>query len=743
MTLGVLVPHSDPYVPIEDTHFDVTAATVLDGGGYVRVWYGSGSSGLQLYGQVFDASLQVYKDKFAIGPDGGTLDLEPDVLALSDGGFFVTWTLDGILYGARYDNLGDAQTDAVRISDRGSNASVAELENGNLAVIWQQTEKGWPYTDVVGAIIDTDGNRIQTISNITGETVDWQNDPSVAALKNGGFVVTWEIDVNTDSLVEIDRDVQFRIFSANGTAVTSVKTVSPETDGSQYTPDVATLDDGNFVIVWGSERGANASLENIYGRIFTPSGSAVTDRFEVDSFPTSSADQVFPSVAATQDGGFYVAWGSHTSQLYGQRFDEDGKMVGNYTVLDQTSSEQHYNADVNVSGDGRVFISWQYYTQDNSSFGMNASVQTLGAVTPSLDGTNGNNNISGTSSADEINGLGGNDTLKGLGGADTIYGGTGNDIITMGNGNDLAAGGSGNDEVFAGGNGSDIIRGDAGDDVLGGGDGIDIIFGGGTDAFFSTDTGGQDGRDTLFGGAGDDLLVGGDWIDADNDSFPDAEELLSPSTDDPNVIWAGSGNDILFGALGSDTLGGGEGNDLITGLAGNDLIYGGKGDDANSNDTVFGGSGNDRIYAGTGADDLSGEGGNDVIYGGSANDTIYGDEGADTLWGGAHDDILYGGADNDTLNGGTGNDTLSGDDGEDRFTFGANHGDDTVEDFDLLEDSLALGGLGFSSLSDLSSVASNATVNGETGLLLETGASSSIFLVGLDISSVASMTVTF
>ena len=74
-------------------------------------------------------------------------------------------------------------------------------------------------------------------------------------------------------------------------------------------------------------------------------------------------------------------------------------------------------------------------------------------------------------------------------------------------------------------------------------------------------------------------------------------------------------------------------------------------------------------------------------YSGSAI-RIYGGDGSDTLWGGAESNTLFGDGGNDRLVGasgddvivgGSGNDSMHGGGGDDIFTFGADWGNDTVE----------------------------------------------------------------
>jgi len=73
---------------------------------------------------------------------------------------------------------------------------------------------------------------------------------------------------------------------------------------------------------------------------------------------------------------------------------------------------------------------------------------------PTIAGTEGDDNINGGNGADVIVGLGGNDTINGGNGDDIICGGDGDDILNGGNGDDTIDGGPGTD-TLDGGKGND------------------------------------------------------------------------------------------------------------------------------------------------------------------------------------------------------------------------------------------------------------------------------------------------
>lgn len=110
----------------------------------------------------------------------------------------------------------------------------------------------------------------------------------------------------------------------------------------------------------------------------------------------------------------------------------------------------------------------------------------------------------------------------------------------------------------------------------------------------------------------------------------------------------------------------------------------------NGNDTMNGTGGEDQLDGGNGNDVLNGLGGHDLLKGGNGSDTLNGGSGNDILIGENGNDALFGGDGRDLLAGGNGNDSLNGGAGADIFQFGKGGGRDTVSDFEVGVDRIAL-----------------------------------------------------
>jgi len=315
----------------------------------------------------------------------------------------------------------------------------------------------------------------------------------------------------------------------------------------------------------------------------------------------------------------------------------------------------------------------------------------------------------------------GNNLLDGAGGNDTVsylYGASSGVSVSLAIAGAQATGGSGSDTLAAienltGSNHDDTLTGDANANRLNGGQGNDFFDGG---AGNDTLNGGA-GNDRLWGGTGADSLIGGDGSDSyyvDNAGDSVTESNANPTT---------GGIDLVYSSLAAYTLGTHieNGRILATGaanLAGNaldNLLYAGAGnnllDGAGGNDTLsylYGASSGVSVSLAVAGAQATGGSGSDTLIliehlvGSTHADTLTGDGLANRIEGGNGNDTLAGAAGNDTLLGGVGNDSLVGGLGADTFRFdtlpNAATNRDTIGDFNVLDDTIELENLIFTSL---------------------------------------------
>jgi hypothetical protein len=138
------------------------------------------------------------------------------------------------------------------------------------------------------------------------------------------------------------------------------------------------------------------------------------------------------------------------------------------------------------------------------------------------------------------------------------------------------------------------------------------------------------------------------------------------------------------------------------------------GNDATIRSTTAAG---DIIFGGTGNDLLAGRERGDVMFGLGGADTITGGTGFDVLAGGTGSDRLAGGSGNDVLDGGRARDVLAGGAGADIFVF-SNLGNgalgDTITDFETGSDRIALVQAVFGGIGGRGQLAGDAFATGST-----------------------------
>ena len=166
-----------------------------------------------------------------------------------------------------------------------------------------------------------------------------------------------------------------------------------------YNPQITALDNGTQVVVWQSTRdvfdddgNVTGSETNIYARVYDADGNPIGDEIslgEVGETPWGgdSSYESMPSVTATADGGFAIAWsasktdydeiGSYTgssSDIFVQTFDATGGAKGDAVQVSQTvpveqygySSDAHqdYDPKVTALSTGGYVVVWSGYHQN-------------------------------------------------------------------------------------------------------------------------------------------------------------------------------------------------------------------------------------------------------------------------------------------------------------------------------------------------------------------------------------------
>ena len=235
----------------------------------------------------------------------------PDVAVTTTGGFMV-WQ-DNITDGdgegisaRRLDGTLSGSLSTFRVNVQGTNnqenARVALLKDGGAVFVWQG---GTPGQEQIYARFLSAGNTWLTATDVL---VNARSASSVVY----GYVTNITTTITTNWNARHDR---INSYTTNTTStVTTTTNVINGALNFHSSPAVATLNNGNVVVVWGSfDQVGATSLQDVYGQLFSPAGQKIGGEFLVNQF--TSYNQRSPAVTALATGGFAVAWVSEQQRV--------------------------------------------------------------------------------------------------------------------------------------------------------------------------------------------------------------------------------------------------------------------------------------------------------------------------------------------------------------------------------------------------------------------------------------------
>src|SRR6185369_5986710 len=85
-------------------------------------------------------------------------------------------------------------------------------------------------------------------------------------------------------------------YSSNGNRLGTEFQANTYTNIAQEEPVVATIGDGGFVIAWQSGKGQDGSDRGVFGRRFDSAGTAVGGEFQINTYTTGR--QFEPAIAS-------------------------------------------------------------------------------------------------------------------------------------------------------------------------------------------------------------------------------------------------------------------------------------------------------------------------------------------------------------------------------------------------------------------------------------------------------------
>lgn len=282
----------------------------------------------------------------------------PSIAALAYGGFVIAWEKNenGTLHihAQRYHADGTTNGAEIIVAAGVPNGvpyqgpllteeSVAALDDGGFVITWDRIENGTKniYAQRYHADGTTNGAEIIVAAG---------NDPFITSLSDGGFVITWTTDVNGSG------DVHAQLYHAAGTT-NGAKIIVAAGNTFQRSDFVAALSGGGFVITWVTYENG---LTNIHARRYNASGTALGSEIAVTASMTNQYDS---SVSGLSDGGFVITWegfngGGSDSDVHAQRYHADGTTNGAEIIVSPVVGYQ-IRPSITALSDGGFVITWE------------------------------------------------------------------------------------------------------------------------------------------------------------------------------------------------------------------------------------------------------------------------------------------------------------------------------------------------------------------------------------------------
>ncbi len=260
-------------------------AAALDGGGFVVTWAAPDPSGLGVWVQRFNANGAKLGTKFRANTTTAEDQLWPSAAGLENGTFVVTWTSNNLggpvgdsnVFVQRFNANGAKIGGEVRVDTTFAIpaaahqfSSAAALASGGYVIV----DNG--YNGTYARLFAANGAPLGDDFRVNLAVESLTRPPVVAGLKNGGFVVVREVLI----LVSSETDIYGQRFDAAGLRVGGDFRVNVATVANQLDPAVAALSNGGFVVTYSED-----ALDLCKGRLYNANGGTVGGNFTANTAP--------------------------------------------------------------------------------------------------------------------------------------------------------------------------------------------------------------------------------------------------------------------------------------------------------------------------------------------------------------------------------------------------------------------------------------------------------------------------
>lgn len=382
---------------------------VLSSGGFVISWTTQGNTQVPggVQARIYDPAGAPVGAQFAVDITPGTTS---QIVALVGGGFVITsfayaGTFDNIhgqVFTANGTKVGNEFLGGDAVLGTKADPDLIALSGGGFVVSWFQPggDSSFGY-GVRAQIFDASGNKLGAAFTVNTITEGAQVSAKLAALPSGGFVAVWADDGTTQSANPDNgnQGIWAQMFDATGHKVGANIFVDHRSDMA----DVEVIPGIGFAVIWKETSDPDSpEFGGLRMQIFDFEGHRTGEEFTIAPHAQSGPNweiQNLPDITALAGGGLVVNWLDWMPNI-----DRENPHT---TILFPTVHGTE-NADV-ISGTVNRDFFLGFGGDDQLSGG---------SENDSLDGGDGNDQLLGGDGNDFIIGGGGADLMEGGAGAD-------------------------------------------------------------------------------------------------------------------------------------------------------------------------------------------------------------------------------------------------------------------------------------------------------------------------------------
>ncbi len=337
--------------------------------GYMAAWTDLRNSQYEIFARLLDAKGDTAGPEIKVS-DTGTNDRYFPVICGTDSGSAITWVdkRSGIynIYMQMYDYLAAPVGSNIQITDSSVNSYSSSIAycNGLMAISWYNSGSG--NDDVYAQWFDLDGKPMDKPCQLNDDESNERQYVVRAAASDSGWVFLWMDNRNSGTpLIYGQRfDATMGLLTKNFYACDSIWGMQEQDE-----PAVAAGKNGDFLAVWYDYRFDSGlwNICDIYGRLYDRNGNALTPDFLISdtAYSSSNRSACGPKVAGLADSSYMVAWydsrNGSNSDIYGQRLDVSGAHHGgNYLISTGNTERTDYDLSI-AAGDSGFGVAWYGY----------------------------------------------------------------------------------------------------------------------------------------------------------------------------------------------------------------------------------------------------------------------------------------------------------------------------------------------------------------------------------------------